>query len=212
MTLDPVRLYLVRHGQARADDGSYGHDTPLSALGWRQAEAVAVALADVSLAAIYASPMRRARETAEPLARLTGLDVRLHDRLLEFEIADWGPDAEDSQIDAIWRAEHTGMPGGETLVAFAERVAAGCDDIVGPHAGEAIAIVSHSGTTDAILRWTMGIPPDSPWVHEFDLPNAAIVELLVWPQGRSPEGPPRYAAIQRAPNLDHLPDSLRSDT
>ena len=209
---EPVRLYLVRHGQARADDGSYGRDTPLSALGWRQAEAVAVALADVSLAAIYASPMRRARETAEPLARVTGLDVQLDDRLLEFEFAGWDPEGEVQAGDWAWRPEHTGMPGGETLGAFAERVAAGCEEIVGPHTGEAIAIVSHSGTTDAILRWTMAIPPTSPWFHEFDLPNAAIVELLVWPQGRSPEGPPRYAAIQRAPNLDHLPDSLRSDT
>ena len=49
LTLDPVRLYLVRHGQARADDGSYGHDTPLSPLGRRQAEAVAVGLANASL-------------------------------------------------------------------------------------------------------------------------------------------------------------------
>ena len=81
-----------------------------------------------------------------------------------------------------------------------------------PHEGEAIAIVSHSGAGDAILRWAMGIPADSPWLHEFDLPNAAIVELLVWPRGRHPGGPPRYAAIRYAPRLDHLPESLRSDT
>ena len=208
---EPVRLYLMRHGQARADDGSYDHDTPLSPLGRRQAEAIAAGLANVSLAAVYASAMRRARETAEPLARVTGLDVRVDDRLTEFPIADWGPD-QDQQIDwAIWRPEHTGVPGGETLAAFAERVGGACEDIVPPHAGEAIAIVCHSGTTDGILRWAMSIPNDSPWFHEFDLPNAAIVELLVWPRGRHPEGAPRYAAIERAPNLDHLPSSLRSD-
>ncbi|MCY3602978.1 MAG: hypothetical protein OXH12_07845, partial [Chloroflexi bacterium] len=70
----------------------------------------------------------------------------------------------------------------------------------------------HSGTTDAILRWVMSIPADSPWSHEFDLPNAAIVELLVWPHGRHPDGAPRYGVIERAPNLDHLPEPLRSDT
>ena len=74
--------------------------------------------------------MRRARETAEPLARVTGLDVRVDDRLTEFPIADWGPD-QDQQIDwAIWRPEHTGVPGGETLAAFAERVGGACEDIV----------------------------------------------------------------------------------
>lgn len=200
----------MRHGQARARDGSYGHDTPLSPLGRRQAGAVGVALANASLAAIYASPMRRARETAQPLARLTGLEVRVDDRLSEFELADWGPDQEFDWT--IWRGEDAGVPGGETLQAFAERVGAACDDIVTPHAGEAVAIVSHSGTNDAILRWAMSIPAEAAWFHEFDLPNGAIVELLVWPEGRHPEGAPRYGVIQRAPNLDHLPEPLRSDT
>ncbi len=210
---EPVRLYLVRHGQARAADGSYGHETPLSALGRRQAEAVAVGLADAGLAAVYASPSRRARETAEPLARVTGLEARVDERLLEFEIADWDPDAGEQQIDwAIWRPEHSGVPGGETLEAFAARVGAACGDIVTPHAGEAVAVVSHAGTTDAILRWAMGIPADSPWLHELELPNAGIAELLVWPRGRHPEGAPRYAVIVRAPALDHLPESLRSAT
>ena len=207
---EPVRLYLVRHGQARADDGSYGPATPLSPLGRRQAEAVAVALAHSGLAAVYASPMRRARETAEPLAHVTGLEVQVDDRLCEFELADWGPDQEFDWT--IWRGEDAGVPGGETLRAFADRVGTACDDIATPHAGEAVAIVAHSGTTDAILRWVMSIPADSPWSHEFDLPNAAVVELLVWPEGRHPEGAPRYGVIQRAPNLDHLPEPLRSDS
>ncbi|MXY88829.1 MAG: histidine phosphatase family protein [Dehalococcoidia bacterium] len=210
MVTEPVRLYLVRHGQARAGDGSYGHDTPLSPLGRRQAGAVGVALAHASLAAIYASPMRRARETARPLARLTGLEVRVDDRLSEFELADWGPDQEFDWT--IWRGEDAGVPGGETLQAFAERVGAACDDIVTPHAGEAVAIISHSGTNDAILRWAMSIPAEAAWFHEFDLPNGAVVELLVWPEGRHPEGAPRYGVIQRAPNLDHLPEPLRSDS
>lgn len=200
----------MRHGQARAGDGSYGHDTPLSPLGRRQAGAVGVALAHASLAAIYASPMRRARETAQPLGHLTGLEVRVDDRLSEFELADWGPDQEFDWT--IWRGEDAGVPGGETLQAFAERVGAACDDIVTPHAGEAVAIVSHSGTNDAILRWAMSIPAEAAWFHEFDLPNGAIVELLVWPEGRHPEGAPRYGVIQRAPNLDHLPEPLRSDS
>lgn len=208
---DPVRLYLVRHGQARADDGSYDHDTPLSPLGKRQAEALAGGLAEASLAAIYASPMRRARETAEPLARATGLDVRVDERLREYEMADWGPDEDPAINWGVWRPEHAGVPGGETLRAFAERVGAACEEIVAAHAGEAVAVVSHAGATDGILRWAMSIPADWPWFHELELPNGAIVELLVWPEGRHPDGPPRYAVILRAPGIDHLPASLRSD-
>lgn len=207
---DPVRLYLVRHGQARADDGSYGHDTPLSTLGKRQAEAVAVGLAHAGLVAVYASPMHRARETAEPLARVAALDLKVDERLREFEMAGWNPDAEVQAYVWAWRAEDAAFSGGETIGAFAGRVGAACDDIVLPHAGEAVAIVSHAGTTDAILRWAMGIPSDSAWYHEFELPNGSISELLVWPEGRHTDGPPRFAAILRAPSLDHLPSALRS--
>ncbi len=212
MVTEAVHLYVARHAQARSADGSYDHDTPLSPLGRRQAEAIAAGLANAGLAAIYASSSRRALETAEPLARVTGLAVRVEERLLEFEIGGWNPEGGADQIDwAIWRPDHRGVPDGETLQAFAERIAAACETIARAHTGESVAIVAHSGTNDAILRWAMSIPAGSGWSHEFDLPNAAIVELLVWPRGRHPEGAPRYAALVRAPDLDHLPESLRSD-
>ncbi len=208
---DPVDLYLVRHAQARAADGSYDHATPLSPLGRRQAKALASALADASLTAVYASTGRRARETAEPVARLAGVPLWLDERLFEFEIAGWDPESEEPHDVHVWRPEHRGVPGGETLQDFAERVAAALEEIVAAHAGDAIAVVSHSGTVDAVLRWAMGLRSDSEWRHEFDLPNASITEVRVWLQGRHPLDAPRYVTVARVGAIDHLSADLRSN-
>ncbi|MBQ8850213.1 MAG: histidine phosphatase family protein [Clostridia bacterium] len=66
-------LYIIRHG-----DPDYTTDT-LTERGQRQAEAVALRLRDSKIDKIYSSPLGRARQTAEPLARLLGLDVTVEE-------------------------------------------------------------------------------------------------------------------------------------
>lgn len=83
----PCRLVLVRHGQARSPDGSYGPRTPLSALGRNQANAAAEALAQgAAITAIYSSPFPRALETATILGDRLGCPPVVEDRLAEFEM------------------------------------------------------------------------------------------------------------------------------
>src|SRR5215831_9704928 len=79
-------LYLVRHGESlfnheRRIQGQ--SDVELSPLGHRQSAAVAATFKDVSIDAIYASPLRRALETAQPIATQLGLEIRRDDRLKE---------------------------------------------------------------------------------------------------------------------------------
>src|ERR671921_1502977 len=76
--METTRVLLVRHGESRgnAERRFGGHTpTPLSELGHRQAEAAARALASENVTAIYSSDLLRAVQTAEPLARATGLEV-----------------------------------------------------------------------------------------------------------------------------------------
>ncbi|MET0159370.1 MAG: histidine phosphatase family protein, partial [Acidimicrobiales bacterium] len=64
-------LLLIRHAlPVRIDDGEGPADPELSDEGWRQAGALAAWLADEEIEAMVASPLRRAQETAEPLATL----------------------------------------------------------------------------------------------------------------------------------------------
>ena len=205
-------LFLVRHGQARAGDGSYGPDTPLSEMGVRQSEAVADALAgDAAPTMVYASPLPRALQTAEPMCRRLGLVVQIDDRLAEFEFGVTTLPAMGQRPDRLfWRPEQSGIEGGETLGAFAVRVAAFCDEVALRHVGERVAVVSHAGTIDATIRWALGLGPDSIWQHEFEVDNGSIVELEVWPRGRVSGGSPRYVSVRRVGDLAHLGD-LRSE-
>src|SRR5918912_1957565 len=84
--METTRILLVRHGQSQgnAERRFGGHSpTPLSELGFRQAEATARALAVENVTAIYSSDLLRAVQTAEPLARAAGLRVEETDAFRE---------------------------------------------------------------------------------------------------------------------------------
>src|SRR4030095_12409442 len=81
-----THVILIRHGQSQGNaEGRFGGhtDTPLSPLGRRQAEATAKALASEKFDAIYSSDLRRAIETATPLATRTGTTLETTEALRE---------------------------------------------------------------------------------------------------------------------------------
>ena len=201
-------LLLIRHGQARAADGSYDRETPLSEIGWRQAAAVADELAARSPPrVVYTSPYPRAIETSEPACEKLGLTAVVETRLEEFELPSYSLETVAQRPDlAIWRPEHRGTSNGETLEEFSLRVAGFCDEVVERHLGERVALISHAGTIDAAIRWSMAQPAGSPWQHEFDISNASITEIEFWPHGRTEGGAPRYATVLRVGDTTHLGD------
>src|SRR5690348_13577731 len=92
-----VELYIVRHADALPDadevvDGGYDAQA-LSALGRRQAEALADRLRDLSLAAIYTSPMARAIQTAQPTALSHQLEIQPVEELREIALGTLESDA-----------------------------------------------------------------------------------------------------------------------
>ena len=79
-------LLLIRHAlPVRIEDGDGPADPELSDEGWGQAGALAAWLADEEIDVMVASPLRRAQETAEPLASLLELEVATVDGLAEFD-------------------------------------------------------------------------------------------------------------------------------
>jgi broad specificity phosphatase PhoE len=86
MSLIRTVVHLLRHGEVHNPEGVlYGRIAGyrLSERGRDQADVVAKALADADLAAVLASPLQRAQETATPVATAHGLDIRTDDRLIE---------------------------------------------------------------------------------------------------------------------------------
>jgi broad specificity phosphatase PhoE len=207
-----VTILLVRHGQQQPDEGGLvGRLSPLSERGRLQAQRLAVELsAGPALAAVYSSPLARAVGTAEAICARLSLSPVLEPRLMEFELGTRRIEeiAERSDL-LIWRPDDVGADG-ESLRSFSRRVATFLDEAVARHSNERIAVVAHAGTIDAAVRWALGIGEESPWQHEIEVQHASITQVELWPRGRVPGGPPRYATLSRVNHIGHLGE-LASD-
>ncbi|MGH3419235.1 MAG: histidine phosphatase family protein [Streptosporangiaceae bacterium] len=196
-------LWLVRHGESTWNTLglAQGHcdQARLTRLGQRQAWAVASQLRDRPVGALYASDLRRALDTAAPLAEVTGLavtrDARLRERCLGVldgaAAAAIGPAANGLLGDEV--VEPDAHPeGGESLrefyrrvAGFADELAARCREIEAERAGE-IAVVAHGGTLRMLNAYLRGIPVER--MRWEPLSNGCIL--------RSPEG---WPAVWPAP-------------
>jgi probable phosphoglycerate mutase len=165
--METTRVLLIRHGQSRgnAERRFGGHSpTPLSELGHRQAEATARALANERVTAVYSSDLLRAVQTAEPLARAAGLEIRrtpaLRERsvgLMEGLTFEEAAAAHPDEYAALLRRdfEHV-LAGGESYRQLLDRAASELDRAVERHRGGTLALFSHTGTICILALHLMG--------------------------------------------------------
>ncbi|MDO8532247.1 MAG: histidine phosphatase family protein [Dehalococcoidia bacterium] len=173
-------LYLVRHGQTDWNrlHRIQGHsDTPLNETGRAQAQALARTFAEKPLSAVYSSPLRRARDTAEAIARVHrspdesgrhGLSVRTLDELKELQVGALDgvtlTEMRERYGDflARWRRDASvRLPGGgETLVELQARAWPAIQRIGQVHAGEQVAVVTHSFLMQVVISAVLGLPLD----------------------------------------------------
>ncbi len=204
-----THLYLIRHGRTawnHTDRLQGWADEPLDAIGQAQAGALAAALSEVAFEALYSSPLRRARETAEVIARPHGLPLRLDDRLRERNVGEWtGLTLDEARARAPelfsgdWR--QPGAPGGEPQSALAARVAAALDDIVAAHPQGTVALVSHGGALSALLAHALGIPLGRS--VSFSFHNTAFARVAIQ-AGRGGAGMVRLISLGDDRHLDGL--------
>jgi probable phosphoglycerate mutase len=184
---EPTRVILIRHGETPWNRATriQGHtDIPLSPLGLAQAQRLAEALADEPLAAVYASDLSRARQTAEVVASTRGLAVRLDAGLRErafgrFEGLSWEEIAARFPDDsARWRRREPDFEvgGGESLNAFSARCVGTARRVVAAHPGQSIALVAHGGVLDCLYRAATRTALDAP--RSWQLGNATINRVL----------------------------------
>lgn len=181
-------LLLIRHGETEWNRSSriQGHtDIALNARGQAQAVAVADALRDTEIHAIYASDLQRARETAAPIAAHQGLSLRTDAGLRERSFGAF-EGSSFAQLQEIhpqecerWRRRDPtfAAPGGESLEVFYERVTSTVMRIATAHPGQTLAIVTHGGSLDCLHRCATGQSLDAP--RTWELRNAAINRVLV---------------------------------
>lgn len=217
-----VRLLIVRHGatannlEARYTGQS---DVPLSALGERQAAAVARRLAGLPLDLIVTSDLRRARATTEAIAAFHQCPVREDTDLREISMGAWEGAthaevaARDPESLANWLRDATrhAPPGGESQAEFAARVGRALARWSALPAGQTTLWVTHGGLIGVTLSLILGLDPGGRW-RQFRRDNASITELEIGPDPeRADTFPPRtYAILMRANDTAHL-DGLSAE-
>jgi probable phosphoglycerate mutase len=175
-------VYLARHGQTAYNlEGRFqGHlPVPLDELGRAQALELAERAAAHDFAALWCSPLLRARETAAAVERRTGLSAREDARLVETDAGEW-TDLSFAEVRAsapeafaafVAGERAFAFPGGESLVHQQERVSEALSEI---EQGELPAlVVCHGMVIRAALSWRAGR-----WLtHTERVPNGALVPL-----------------------------------
>jgi broad specificity phosphatase PhoE len=178
-----TRVYLIRHGATvlTAEDRFAGStDVQLSDEGRDQAQRLAERLATTELAAIYASPLQRALDTATIIATPHALTVAPMGAFREIDHGRWEQrtraevEHEYAEEYARWEADpYTFAPdGGETGLAVTARALPALLEIVAQHEGERILIVSHKATIRLLLSLLLGFDPRSYREHLDQSPAA----------------------------------------
>lgn len=152
-----TRIYLVRHG---ATDWNLTNrvqgqaDIKLNSTGQRQAERLAEEFRSRPLAAVYSSDLKRALDTAAPIAATLGLEVQVDSAFREIDQGDWEGLTAD-EVKARWpdlwgpARHYSPRPGGESPEEVRTRALEGLRRVVRRHPEGEVAVVSHGGT----IRW-----------------------------------------------------------
>ena len=171
-------FYLVRHGSCDGLGEIIWGRTPgiyLNDEGKAQAQRLAGDFKHMQIDAIYSSPLERARETAEAIARAAKLEVKQSLAFNEIDFGEWsGQSLAALDRDERWlrfntQRSTTRIPGGEMFLEVQARAVFEIERLSQHHAGGRVVIVSHADVIKSVLGYAGGTPVDR------------IQEIEIWP-------------------------------
>lgn len=175
-----MELLLVRHAlPVRRESGNGPADPELSSAGHEQAGHLAQYLASETLHAVYASPLRRAKETAAPVAATQGVGI-----VSSAGVAEWDQDSPDyvpveelkAANDPRWHALLAGeWSSDESEAEFRERVITTLEELIAAHRGQRIAVVCHGGVINGYLAHVLGL---AEFTRGFFYPNYTSIHRV----------------------------------
>lgn len=186
-------LYLIRHAHNQyVSQGKLPGWLPgihLSEEGREQAARLAERLQNAKLKGVYASPLERARETAEPIAEAVRKPLSVRPGLGEIRIGSWeGLSLKAARRRKLWRAiqftpSMARFPGGESFVGAQTRIVTELETLRQKHSGEkaALACVSHADPIKLAIAHYLGLPLDL--FQRLTVAPASISVLHLGPYG-----------------------------
>jgi broad specificity phosphatase PhoE len=183
-------LWLVRHGETEWNRlGLYQGqvDIPLNETGMAQARAAAerLAAADVTFQGLYASPLLRARQTAEISAVRLGINICFDRRLMEihqgtfegkkyiYVMSEFRTLLKNMTLPLV----HRRAPGGESVAEVAVRMAEAAGEIANTHPGGRVLIFAHGLALSTLICQARGIPLEKVYDH---IPENTEMEVVRW--------------------------------
>jgi ribonuclease H / adenosylcobalamin/alpha-ribazole phosphatase len=188
---EPTVTLLLRHGQTPMSvQKRYAgrSDVPLTDAGVQQAAAAAKRLASAGLDVIVASPLRRAVQTAQEVAAVTGAEVVTDDGFRETDFGAW-EGLTFAEVRERWPDEVTAWladpavapPAGESFTEVSERVTAARHRVLTARAGQRVLIVSHVTPIKMLVTAALLAPPAA--LYRMHLDVAALSEIDWYPDG-----------------------------
>jgi probable phosphoglycerate mutase len=183
----PTTFVLVRHGLTATTGKLLPGRAPglhLSDKGQAQAEATARRITQLDkVAAVYASPLERAQETATPIAAARKLKLRTEEGLYECDFGDWtGKRLATLSKKKEWaivqgRPSSFRFPNGESIREMQGRLTETLDRLAAHHRGKTVVCVSHADPIKAVIVEAMGAHLDS---YQRVVVSPCSVSVVVW--------------------------------
>ena len=194
-----TKIILIRHGQSlgNAKRVLLGHtDLDLSELGFKQAEATALALKDEKIAFVYSSDLKRAMSTAEPHARMRNLKVVGDERLREVKLGIWENRSVENIIseygESVYNDDWLGnfgtfaFPGGDRVMDRAEIIYKRITELCEKHQGKTLLIASHAAALRGFFGLVRGLT-DEEVSKKTVFPSNASYSVVYYEDGKFTE-------------------------
>ena len=161
-------VLLIRHGQTRSNVAGYymgWSEEDLNEVGYIQARKLASRLADLPIASIYTSPLKRAYTTASLIAEPHGLKVKPLDDLIEIKLGDW-QGLHESEIarrwPELWKQSEVDpsvltMPHGESFSQVAERAVRAFEAMIAANRDKHTVMVTHDVVVRIVVAYVLGV-------------------------------------------------------
>ncbi|MHA6528315.1 bifunctional RNase H/acid phosphatase [Corynebacterium pyruviciproducens] len=186
-TGEALTIILVRHGQTQMSvDKQYSGltDAPLTELGRKQAQRAASYFEGKHIDAVISSPLARAQQTADAIARAAGVAVHTDDALREVDFGAWEgltfaqAHEKDPELHSAWLGDPKVVPPqGESLEQVCKRTKSFVTKAKKTWAGKTIVVVSHVNPIKAIVRTALGAPSKSLARMHLDLASVSEVQF-----------------------------------
>ncbi len=177
---------LIRHGLTDFVDMAISGRMPnvhLSPRGMEQAESLAERLAGAPIKALMSSPLERTRETATPISRRLGIEIRISEMINEVDFGEWtGRRMDELMHSGHWKNYNlfrsgVRIPGGESMPEVQKRIVAQMEILRAEFNDSAVALVSHGDVIRAAVAYYAGIALDLFTRVTIDVASISVISV-----------------------------------